>query len=51
MLGVAIPTSDEVEMMGEERNPVAVFAPEGAATVAYPALWAEIEARLHPPAE
>ena len=35
MLGVAIPTSDEVEMMGEERNPVAVFAPEGAATVAY----------------
>ena len=49
VLGVAIPASDEVEKMGEERNPVAVFAPEGAATVAYAALWAEIEQRLHPP--
>ena len=27
VLGAAIPTADEVEMMGEERNPVAVFAP------------------------
>jgi chromosome partitioning protein len=49
VLGVAIPTSDEVELMGEERNPVAVFAPEGPATVAYQALWAEIETRLRPP--
>ena len=49
MLGVAIPTSDEVELMGEERNPVAVFAPEGPATVAYQALWTEIETRLRPP--
>jgi chromosome partitioning protein len=48
VLGVAIPTSDEVELMGEERNPVAVFAPEAPATVAYKALWAEIESRLHP---
>ena len=27
MLGAAIPQADEVERMGEERNPVAVFAP------------------------
>jgi chromosome partitioning protein len=47
VLGAAIPTSDEVELMGEERNPVAVFAPQGAATVAYSALWSEIERRLH----
>jgi cellulose biosynthesis protein BcsQ len=46
MLGAAIPTSDEVEMMGEERNPVAVFAPESAAAVAYSALWSEIVRRL-----
>jgi chromosome partitioning protein len=49
VLGVAIPSSDEVEKMGEERNPVAVFAPDCAATVAYAALWSEIEQRLHPP--
>lgn len=49
VLGVGIPASDEVEKMGEERNPVAVFAPAGAATVAYAALWTEIEQRLHPP--
>lgn len=46
VLGAAIPTSDEVERMGEERNPVAVFAPESIATVAYSALWSEIEQRL-----
>ncbi len=50
VLGVAIPASDEVERMGEERNPVAVFAPETPATVAYAALWAEVERRLHPAA-
>ena len=48
VLGAAIPTSDEVEMMGEERNPVAVFAPDSSAAVAYAALWVEIERRLHP---
>ena len=46
VLGVAIPTSDEVELMGEERNPVAVFAAESPAAVAYAALWSEIERRL-----
>ena len=51
VLGVAIPDSDEVEKMGEERNPVAMFAPGAAATVAYAALWAEIEQRLHPPGQ
>ena len=49
VLGAAIPTSDEVEMMGEERNPVAIFAAESPAAVAYAALWPEIERRLVPP--
>jgi len=46
VLGAAIPAADEVERMGEERNPVSVFAPDSAATVAYQALWSEIESRL-----
>ncbi len=50
VLGAAIPIADEVEMMGEERNPVAVFAPESPAAVAYAALWAEVERRLRPEA-
>ena len=50
VLGVAVPSADEVERMGEERNPVPVFAPESAAAVAYTALWAEIEQRLRPAA-
>ena len=48
VLGAAIPSSDEVELMGEQRNPVAVFAPESPAAVAYQALWSEIESRLRP---
>ncbi|MDE3134118.1 MAG: ParA family protein [Acidobacteriota bacterium] len=48
VLGAAIPASDEVELMGEERNPVTVFAPEGPAAVAYAALWSEVERRLRP---
>ena len=48
VLGAAIPVADEVEMMGEERNPVGVFAPTSAAAVSYEALWAEIEGRLRP---
>jgi cellulose biosynthesis protein BcsQ len=50
VLGVAVPAADEVERMGEERNPVPVFAPGSAAAVAYAALWAEIEQRLRPAA-
>jgi cellulose biosynthesis protein BcsQ len=48
VLGAAIPVADEVELMGEERNPVAIFAPASTAAVAYEALWVEIEARLRP---
>ena len=48
VLGAEIPTSDEVELMGEERNPVGVFAPESPAAVAYAALWSEVEQRLRP---
>jgi chromosome partitioning protein len=51
VLGAAIPVADEVEMMGEERNPVAVFAPTSAAAVAYEALWHEIQGRLWPGVE
>ena len=47
VLGAAIPTSDDVVMMGEERNPVAVFAAESSAAVSYAALWSEIERRLN----
>ena len=48
VLGAAIPAADEVERMGEERNPVSVFAPESPAAVAYAALWSEVERRLRP---
>jgi cellulose biosynthesis protein BcsQ len=46
MLGAAIPASDEVERMGEERDPVAAFAPASAAAMAYDALWCDIRRRL-----
>ena len=34
--------------MGLERAPVGVYAPSGAATRAYRALWAEVAAALWP---
>jgi cellulose biosynthesis protein BcsQ len=46
MLEAAIPTSEEVEEMGEERQPVAAFAPNSRAAKAYEALWAEVQDRL-----
>ncbi len=46
MLGAAIPSCDEVERMGEERDPVAVFAPGGRAAIAYEALWSDVRSRL-----
>jgi chromosome partitioning protein len=46
MLGAAVPFSDEVERMGEERNPVAVFAPASPGAVSYQALWFDIQRRL-----
>jgi cellulose biosynthesis protein BcsQ len=46
MLGPAIPASDAIELMGEERNPVEVYAPQAPAALAYKALWAEVQDRL-----
>jgi cellulose biosynthesis protein BcsQ len=46
VLGPAIPASNAVEMMGEERNPVALYAPGAPAALAYNALWAEVQDRL-----
>ena len=46
MLGAAVPFSDEVERMGEERNPVAVYAPASAGALSYQALWFDVKRRL-----
>jgi chromosome partitioning protein len=46
MLGAAVPASDEIERMGEERDPVSVFAPASPAAMAYAALWLDITRRL-----
>ncbi len=46
LLGAAIPHSDEVERMGNERTVVAQFAPESRAAMAYRALWWDIRSRL-----
>ncbi len=46
MLGAAIPQSDDVERMGEERNPVAVYAPGSLAAVSYRALWLDVQRRI-----
>ncbi len=46
MLGAAIPTADEVELMGVERDVVQSFAPGSRAAVAYRALWLDVRGRL-----
>ncbi len=46
MLGAAIPASEDVERMGDERNPVAVFAPGSIAAVSYEALWWDVQRRM-----
>ncbi len=46
MLGAAIPSSDDVERMGEERDPVGAFAPTSHAAMAYEALWWDVQRRL-----
>ena len=46
MLGAAIPSSEEVEQMGEERDPVGAFAPSGRAAMSYEALWLDVRRRL-----
>jgi cellulose biosynthesis protein BcsQ len=48
MLGAAIPSDDEVERMGEERDPVGAFAPASRAAIAYEALWWDVRRRLGP---
>lgn len=45
-LDSAIPYSTDVERMGLHRAPVASFAPERPAGVAFRALWAELDVRL-----
>jgi cellulose biosynthesis protein BcsQ len=46
MLGAAIPASDDVERMGEERDPVAAYAPGSLAAMSYEALWWDVRRRL-----
>ncbi len=46
MLGAAVPTADEVERMGVERNVVEAFAPGSPAALAYQALWWDVKRRL-----
>jgi cellulose biosynthesis protein BcsQ len=46
MLGAGIPDSEEVERMGEERDPVGAFAPASPAAMAYEALWLDVQRRL-----
>jgi chromosome partitioning protein len=48
MLGAAIPSSDDIERMGEERDPVGAFAPASLAAMSYEALWWDIQRRLAP---
>jgi chromosome partitioning protein len=46
MLGAAIPLADDVERMGEERNPVAEFASGSPAAISYEALWLDVQRRI-----
>jgi cellulose biosynthesis protein BcsQ len=46
MLGAAVPSADEVERMGLERDVVASFAPGSRAALAYEALWLDVRRRL-----
>jgi chromosome partitioning protein len=46
MLGAAIPSSDEIERMGEERDPVSAYAPGSPAAMSYEALWWDVRRRL-----
>lgn len=48
MLGAAVPSADEVERMGVERDVVASFAPGSRAALAYEALWWDLKRRLRP---
>ena len=46
MLGAAIPSSDDIERMGEERDPVSAYAPVSHAAMAYEALWWDVQRRI-----
>ncbi len=46
MLGAVIPDAEEIELMGEERDPVGAFAPASGPALAYEALWWDIRRRL-----
>jgi cellulose biosynthesis protein BcsQ len=46
MLSTAIPAASDVERMGRERTPIALFAPRGRAGQAYESLWVEVRDRL-----
>jgi chromosome partitioning protein len=46
MLGAAVPSADEVERMGEERNAVGLFAAGSRGAMAYEALWWDVRRRL-----
>jgi cellulose biosynthesis protein BcsQ len=46
MLGAGIPDSEDVERMGDERDPVGAFAPASQAAMAYEALWLDLQRRL-----
>jgi cellulose biosynthesis protein BcsQ len=48
MLTTAIPAASDVERMGRERSPIALFASRGRANQAYEGLWSEIRERLEP---
>ena len=50
MLTTAVPAASDVERMGRERTPIALFAPRSRASRAYESLWAEIRERLAPSA-
>ena len=46
MLGAAVPTSEEIERMGVERDVVAAFAPDCPGAIAYRTLWLDVRQRL-----
>jgi chromosome partitioning protein len=46
MLGAAVPTDEEIERMGAERNVVTAFAPSSPGAVAYRTLWLDVRRRL-----
>jgi cellulose biosynthesis protein BcsQ len=46
LLRAAIPSSTDVEKMSARREPVVAFAPRSVATIAFTALWGEVQSRV-----